>query len=77
MWKMFATQINVISFFLCIISDSSDVEFTVLNGDARQMQYGLMVLLVSCYAVSGVLYLISYQQMRGAAKARDSDRAAV
>lgn len=49
----------------------------MLNGDARQMQYGLLVLLVSCYAVSGVLYLISYQQMRSAAKTRETDQAAV
>lgn len=46
------------------------MEFIVRNGDARQMQYGLLVLLVACYSVSGVLYLVSYQQMRTSAIAR-------
>lgn len=40
------------------------VDFVVRHRDARQLQLSLIYVLAFCYGLAGVLYLISYYQMR-------------
>jgi hypothetical protein len=39
-------------------------DFVVRHKDARQLQFALIYVLAFCYALSGVLFLMSYLQMR-------------
>lgn len=34
------------------------------HGDARRLQYALIYVLAFCYGLAGILYLLSYRQMR-------------
>ena len=48
--------------------DPVDEGFTVRHQDARQLQYSMIYVLAGCYTLSGLLYLISYWQIKASHK---------
>lgn len=56
-------------YYYCTIVPVSE-QFSIQHRDARQLQYALIYVLGACYLLSGLLYLVSYYQMRNGRKVK-------